>query len=298
MPEIKSIILPTSITLFVIGIFCCVATGFLWAWNNSYDDWWLTRRQTGTISLILLRIGSFGYLIAISYPFTFLLLIPLIYSVWQSIEWTNAGYNRTILEMPFFLLMRFLWDFWESFFDVINRSVRAIAQPLIILLVYCKTLCRSCLCFSKPLDSKYQNGHRFCEKCNSEITDNIIDRLVVILDDQNLGRRYASNIFVTPAAAIVDKNTYVDVTDFCVDNSLLTKDENYQLQIDSLMRYLINYPPRAGIKSVKVYTSGKEEMPEHLKRQIDNYFSWGKTNPFLNISEKKSWNRFISFGER
>jgi hypothetical protein len=140
-------------------------------------------------------------------------------------------------------------------------------QPLIILATQRrKVICASCLRYSFPLKSYYDSGERYCEHCSQLIEKTkSCGKAIFTFGDYQADQGDRRFIFANPD--LEKKDTPIDISEVCID--IKTVDKRL---LEKFITYIRNYPPKYGLKSVRIFYKGRLDELGHLKNLILNNF--------------------------
>lgn len=162
---------------------------------------------------------------------------------------------------------------------LVRRIARWTREPVFWALVaarYPKALCDTCLRWSGSHDSKYSRGHRYCEKCDGEISfHGGAGRLVALIGDQRTPEVAPVRVFVRHSAEILAAAKRVDVT-----HIRLVSVDDMSWDLRRFTAFLQEFEPEQGLKDVRVYpVGGRARLPMSVHNLIDDTFGWAETDP-------------------
>jgi hypothetical protein len=153
------------------------------------------------------------------------------------------------------------------FLNVISKIVDSALTPILIILTRSETICAKCFRYSAPLNAKYETGTRRCEHCNWEIEKRQERGKVISVFGDSLLRKEGRRDFVSFNPDFTKKEYPVDISEVHID----TKTANRRL-LEIFITYIINHPPKYGLKSVRIFYKGDLDDLGRLKNLILNNF--------------------------
>jgi hypothetical protein len=116
------------------------------------------------------------------------------------------------------------------------------------------------------LKSDYIDGKRCCEHCKQALRrQHGYDKIIFIFGDYRLKERSREFILANPD--FEKKKSSIDVSEVYIDTK--TADKRH---LEKFITYIRNYPPKYGLKSVKIIHRGDLDDLGHLKNLILNNF--------------------------
>lgn len=150
--------------------------------------------------------------------------------------------------------------------EIARRAVYTFLPFFLAPLFFKKSICSGCLRYSIPSNARYDFGIRKCEYCN-QVIDKIKDsnKVIFTFGDWRIGQ--ANRSFILSNPDFEKKTSSMDVSEVYIDTATVDK-----LLIEKFITYIRNYPPRYGLKSVRVFFKGNLDDLGYLQRQILNNF--------------------------
>lgn len=158
------------------------------------------------------------------------------------------------------------------------REIAAWLAPLLSLRRFAPILCRHCLKWTHPLTSRYDNGRRFCEHCQQDVELTDLPGKVVCLfgtfeDAQLASIQSSPRTLLRRDPDFERQDSAIEVSEVHIHP--LTADKRL---LERFVAYLLNYPPRDGVRSVRVVYHGEPEtLGDHLANLLRNTFLPEKT---------------------
>jgi len=146
-----------------------------------------------------------------------------------------------------------------------------LTKILILVARHTIILCSSCLRYSSPLKSKYAAGIRYCEHC-----DNTLERakekgkVIFVFGNYNIDTGNRRFILKNPdfSDETLKEPRPIDVSEVYID----TKTADHILLMQ-LITYVINYPPKHGVKSIKIFYKGNlDDLGGNLRNLLKTKF--------------------------
>ena len=150
---------------------------------------------------------------------------------------------------------------------VIKWVTFALVFPLLILIRFKTILCENCFRTTMPLRSRYERGIRYCEHCH-RFVEYTRDPGKVIVTFGNVPKPPAGRIFVFADHDFEQRKRPMDISEVYLDPA--TTDKRL---LERFLTYIVNYPPRRGLKAVQIFYQGSlDDLGEHLKNALRNTF--------------------------
>jgi hypothetical protein len=151
--------------------------------------------------------------------------------------------------------------------NAISQDISKLVALILSGVRFNTILCGHCYRYSAPFRSRYDKGKRFCEHCQSEIPfTHDPGKLIVMFGNIRLNQD--GRIFILSNPDFDQKEQPIDVSAVYIDTE--TGDPRL---IERFITYIVNYPPRQGLRSVRILYRGKlAELGENLKNAVQNNF--------------------------
>jgi hypothetical protein len=143
-----------------------------------------------------------------------------------------------------------------------------VTQPCLILWRFRTILCQHCFRYTVPLRSRYVNGTRYCEHCESEVEDTRDPGRLIFVFGIVLDKPAHIRQFLLSNPDVTTRTMPFDVSEVYID----TKTCNLIL-LERFITHILNYPPKHGISSVTIFYQGMlDNLGDHLKNVLCNNF--------------------------
>lgn len=159
--------------------------------------------------------------------------------------------------------------------EIMNTLVSAVMNPLLIVLKFATIICDNCFRYTKPLNSHYEDGIRYCEHCNKPVEYTREPGKVRLafgefskfqLRKMQSGERR----FLLVNPDFDQNNNRIDVSRVYLDTETCDR-----LLFEGFIIYIINSPPKNGLQSVQMFHHGElEELGDNLKNTLQNNFKY------------------------
>lgn len=167
---------------------------------------------------------------------------------------------------------------------IIGSLISPLCVPLCILLRYNTIICEHCLRYTRPFQSRYEQGIRYCEHCRkpverTDVTGKVIftfgqftlhregDEVALTNPKFELLRR-PNRVFICSNPGFREAERGVDVAEVYIDTA--TCDPG---KLERFLTYISQIPPENGVQSIHVFYQGElDELGENLKHALRNTF--------------------------
>lgn len=139
---------------------------------------------------------------------------------------------------------------------------------LLILLRFDTIICNTCLRYTQPLKSRYQNGGtRYCEHCQHEV-EYTKDPGKVLLIFGDLRPEKEGRIFELSNLDFEQKDYAIEISEVYIDPQTC----DHRL-LERFITYIMNYRPTYGIGLVQIFYKGElDDLGGNLKNALQNTF--------------------------
>jgi hypothetical protein len=152
---------------------------------------------------------------------------------------------------------------------MLSRFIYSFLKPLLIQLRFKQIICRSCLRYTLPLDSRYELGRRYCEHCQKAVEHTEIPgKVIVTFGNYPKASEPEQRIFVLAEPDFEKKEQPIDVSEVYIT----PKTTNTRL-LERFITYIVNYPPKDDLLSVQILYQGElDDLGVNLKNVLHNTF--------------------------
>lgn len=150
----------------------------------------------------------------------------------------------------------------------LNQLMFRLIAPLFILPRFAPIICNQCYRVTFPLKCRYELGQRFCEHCQQAVEDTkMFGKVVFTFDDVPLS--HEGRVFVLSNPDFEYKKHHVEVSEVYLDPQ--TTDKRL---LERFITYIVNYPPRRGLKPVTIFYRGElKDLGVPLANALRNTFT-------------------------
>jgi hypothetical protein len=152
---------------------------------------------------------------------------------------------------------------------MLSRFIYSFLKPLLIQIRFKQIICRSCLRYTLPLDSRYELGIRYCEHCQKAVEHTRIPgKVIVTFGNYPKASEPGQRIFVLADPDFEKKEQPIDVTEVYI----VPKTTDKRL-FERFITYIVNHPPRDDLPSVQILYQGElDDLGVNLKNVLHNTF--------------------------
>lgn len=152
---------------------------------------------------------------------------------------------------------------------ILSRFIYSFLKPLLIQIRFKQIICRSCLRYTLPLDSRYELGIRYCEHCQKAVEHTKIPgKVIVTFGNYPKTSEPEQRVFVLADPDFEKKEQPVDVSEVYI----VPKTTDKRL-FERFITYIVNYPPKDGLPSVQILYQGElDDLGVNLKNVLHNTF--------------------------
>jgi hypothetical protein len=150
---------------------------------------------------------------------------------------------------------------------ILSSLLAFVLIPLISLLRFKIVICPGCLRYTYPMKSAYEHGKRFCEHCQKEVErTTTFQKLIFQFGTVSLKPNKDNLVLANPGVQLM--NFYVDVGEIQIDMQTYNP-----RKLEQFIIYITNYPPKHGLKSIRVFYHGNlDEIEPNLRNVLQNTF--------------------------
>lgn len=149
----------------------------------------------------------------------------------------------------------------------ISMVFSKLLNSLFIILEFRMIVCNNCLRYSKPFESSYNNGTRYCEHCSKAVdrTKNP-GKVIFTFGDYQVKKNIRNFILVNPD--FKSKEEPIDVSEVYIDTKTCDK-----ILLERFITYIHNYEPNKGRQYIQIFIKGNQnDIGGHLNNLIKNNF--------------------------